>query len=99
MSPLEFMQRLVALVPRPQLHLFRFDALASNSKRRARVVPQGPEVMAQATEAAMAGECEAQLVQGQTAAYRLGAAAQAGLRSTCSTARTPAANERSSRPS
>jgi Putative transposase len=37
MSPLEFMQRLAALVPRPRLHLIRFDGvLAPNAKLRAR---------------------------------------------------------------
>ena len=44
MSPLEFMQRLAALVPRPRLHLIRFHGvLAPNAKLRAMVVPQGPE--------------------------------------------------------
>ena len=43
MSPLEFMQRLAALVPRPRLHLIRFHGvLAPNAKRRAQVVPAGP---------------------------------------------------------
>jgi Putative transposase len=37
MSPLEFMQRLAALVPRPRLHLIRFHGvLAPNAKLRAR---------------------------------------------------------------
>ena len=41
MSPLEFMQRLAALVPRPRLHLIRFHVvLAPNAKLRAQVVPQ-----------------------------------------------------------
>jgi hypothetical protein len=45
MSPLEFMQRLAALIPRPRLHLIRFHkVLARNAKLRARVVPQGPAV-------------------------------------------------------
>jgi hypothetical protein len=36
MSPLEFMQRLAALVPRPRLHLIRFHGvLAPNAKLRA----------------------------------------------------------------
>ena len=40
MSPLEFMQRLAALVPRPRLHLIRFHgAMAPNAKLRALVVP------------------------------------------------------------
>jgi hypothetical protein len=42
MSPLEFMQRLAALVPRPRLHLIRFHGvLAPNAKLRAAIVP-GP---------------------------------------------------------
>ena len=43
MSPLEFMQRLAALVPRPRLHLIRFHgALAPNAKLRAAIVPTPP---------------------------------------------------------
>ncbi len=62
MSPLEFMQRLAALVPRPRLHLIRFHGvLAPNAKLRALVVPQevpqSPEPAAPAQEAAPA-ECE-----------------------------------------
>ena len=57
MSPLEFMQRLAALVPRPRLHLIRFHGvLAPNAKLRALVVPQGPESPTQATQPA---QCEA----------------------------------------
>lgn len=57
MSPLEFMQRLAALVPRPRLHLIRFHGvLAPNAKLRALVVPQ--EAKAPAQEAKPA-ECEA----------------------------------------
>ncbi len=42
MTPLEFMQRLAALVPRPRLHLIRFHGvLAPNAGLRAAVVP-GP---------------------------------------------------------
>ncbi len=42
MSPLDFMQRLAALVPRPRLHLIRFHGvLAPNAGLRAAVVP-GP---------------------------------------------------------
>ncbi len=45
MSPLEFMQRLAALVPRPRLHLIRYHGvLAPNAKLRARGVPQQPPV-------------------------------------------------------
>ena len=65
-SPLEFMQRLAALVPRPRLHLIRFHGvLAPNAKLRARVVPQGPPGQAQpATEdAATTGGCEVDTLQ------------------------------------
>ena len=41
LSPLEFMQRLAALVPRPRLHLIRFHGvLAPHAKLRAAIVPQ-----------------------------------------------------------
>ena len=57
MSPLEFMQRLAALVPRPRLHLIRFHGvLAPNAKLRALVVPQRHESPTQATQPA---DCEA----------------------------------------
>ncbi len=40
MSPLEFMQRLAALVSRPRLHLIRFhEVLAPHAKPRAAIVP------------------------------------------------------------
>jgi hypothetical protein len=53
MSPLAFMQRLAALVPRPRLHLIRFHGvLAPNAKLRSQVVP----APGQATTAG-AGEC------------------------------------------
>jgi hypothetical protein len=43
MSPLEFMQRLAALVPRPRLHLIRFHGvLAPNARLRPEVVPGVP---------------------------------------------------------
>jgi hypothetical protein len=42
MSPLEFMQRVAALVPRPGLYLIRFrGVLAPYAKRRAAIVPRG----------------------------------------------------------
>ena len=60
MSPLEFMQRLAALVPRPRLHLIRFHGvLGPNAKLRALVVPQEPETPAQSVAPA---ECEANCV-------------------------------------
>jgi len=63
MSPLEFMQRLAALVPRPRLHLIRFHGvLAPNAKLRALVVPQGPPADEEpATEAVVAAECEVEV--------------------------------------
>ena len=60
MSPLEFMQRLAALVPRPRLHLIRFHGvLAPNAKLRAQVVPQEPEEPEPPTQVATPAECEA----------------------------------------
>jgi len=55
LSPLEFMERLAALVPRPSLHLIRFHGvLAPNAKLRALVVPQDAGSPAQAAPAAKA---------------------------------------------
>lgn len=64
MSPLELMQRLAALVPRPRLHLIRFHGvLAPNAKLRALFVPQGPPAQEEsATEAAAAAGCEVEPV-------------------------------------
>ena len=43
MSPLELMQRLAALVPRPRLHLIRFHGvLAPNAKLRSSIIPSAP---------------------------------------------------------
>jgi Putative transposase len=57
MSPLEFMQRLAALVPRPRLHLIRFHGvLAPNAKSRSEIIPSPVE---QATEPAC-GHAQAQ---------------------------------------
>ena len=42
MEPLEFLQRLAALVPRPRLNLIRYHGvLAPNAKLRALIVPKG----------------------------------------------------------
>jgi len=44
MSPLEFMQRLAALVPRPRLHRIRFHGvLAAHAKLRSEIVPSPAE--------------------------------------------------------
>ncbi|MGH8523327.1 MAG: transposase [Gammaproteobacteria bacterium] len=43
MSPLEFLQRLAALVPRPRLHIIRFHGvLAPNARLRAEIIPSAP---------------------------------------------------------
>jgi hypothetical protein len=50
MEPLEFMERLAALVPRPRFHLIRFHGvLAPNAKLRSKIVPAPTE---RATETA-----------------------------------------------
>jgi Putative transposase len=44
LAPLEFMERLAALVPRPRLHLIRFHGvLAPNAKLRSKIVPAPAE--------------------------------------------------------
>ena len=44
MEPLEFMERLAALVPRPRLHLIRFHGvLAPNAKLRSEIIPTPAE--------------------------------------------------------
>ena len=55
MSPLEFIQRLAALVPRPRLHLIRLHcvlapSVTNDAKLRARVVPAGPDEHASTSE-------------------------------------------------
>ena len=51
MSPLEFMQRLAALVPRPRLNLIRFHGvLAPNAKIRAEITPGGPVTINDTTD-------------------------------------------------
>jgi Putative transposase len=55
MSPLEFMQRLAALIP-PRLHLIRFHGvLTPNAHLRAQVVPQEP---VEPADAAQPAACE-----------------------------------------
>ena len=65
MSPLEFMQRLAALVPRPRLHLIRFHGvLAPNAKLRPLVVPQGAPKDKQAPGVVASGaQCDAETAQ------------------------------------
>ena len=51
MSPLEFMQRLATLVPRPRLNLIRFHGvLAPNAKLRSEIVPGGPVTINDTTD-------------------------------------------------
>jgi hypothetical protein len=46
MTPLEFMQRLAALVPRPRLNLIRFHGvLAPNAKLRPQIIPGRPDTL------------------------------------------------------
>jgi hypothetical protein len=53
MTPLEFLQRLAALVPRPRLHLIRFHGvLAPNATLRSQIVPSEAD---QATDTAQWG--------------------------------------------
>jgi len=57
LSPLQFMPRLAALVPRPRLHLIRFHGvLATNAKLRALVIPAGPDHEAEAASACTSPE-------------------------------------------
>jgi Putative transposase len=59
MSPLEFMQRLAALVPRPRLHLIRFHGvLAPNAKWRSKVVPQAQDNAKALSATAAATDCQ-----------------------------------------
>jgi len=44
MTPLELMQKLAALIPRPRLNLTRYHGvLAPNAKLRSQIIPQPPE--------------------------------------------------------
>jgi Putative transposase len=86
MAPLEFMQRLAALVPRPRLHLIRFHGvLAPNAKLRSAITPSPPEP---ATEASTV---DAQ-AHGAPARMSFGLGCSSGSStSTLNTARTAAA--------
>ena len=79
MSPLEFMQRPAALVPRPRLHLIRFHGvLAPNAKLLALVVPQELEPPQGASHTA--GRVRGDLRASPASAAELGQAAQARVR-------------------
>jgi len=96
MSPLEFMQRLVALVPRPRLHLIRFHGVLAPNARAARA--GGATGARGARPSCGACRVRGELRAPPPGAAELGQAAQARVRSpTWSTARTAVASSRSSR--
>ena len=72
MSPLEFMQRLAALVPRPRLHLIRFHGvLAPNAKLRCEIIPSAARACNRALNRSRSR---------RTSAHELGQTAQTSLR-------------------
>lgn len=78
MSLLEFMQRLAALVPRPQLHLMRFHGvLAPNAKLRPLMLPQEPAEAERSIEPTAAA-CEVETAPARQ--DQLVSAAQTGVR-------------------
>src|SRR5436190_8606303 len=80
MSPLELLQRLAALVPRPRLHLIRFHGvLAPHAKLRAQIVPSAPLNANQA--------CDHHALARLAGANALGVPAQARIRYRCRTLR------------
>ena len=85
MSPLEFMQRLAALVPRPRLHLIRFHGvLAPHLQRGQAARPDSAASGAARARADSPGSC-ARRVRGELrasppGAAELGQAAQARVR-------------------
>jgi hypothetical protein len=97
MSPLQFMQRLAALVPRPRLHLIRFHGvLAPNAKLRAWVIPAGPDDAA--TDAAGTSP-EPGCAHGRTARISWAQLLKRVFEIDLEHCRTAAACSRSSRPS
>jgi hypothetical protein len=73
MEPLEFMERLAALVRRPRLHLIRFHGvLALNAKWRSQIIPAPAEPATEASTDHAHTE--------SAPAHELGPAAQTGLR-------------------
>ena len=73
MSPLEVLQRLAALVPRPRLHLIRFHGVLSpKAKLRPLLVPQGPPKGEQAPGVGASGvQCEAETETAQAGPGRI----------------------------
>jgi hypothetical protein len=71
MSPLEFMQRLAALVPRPRLHLIRFHGmLAPHAKLRAAIVPTPENAPEYAADHAQAHGAPARTLAQASLRYR-----------------------------
>ena len=94
MSPLEFMQWLAALVPRPRLRLIRFHGvLAPNARLPALVVPQGME---EGAAAAKPADCQASCAHHGAVRLSWAKLLKRVLISTWSTARTAEASSRSS---
>ena len=88
MLPLESMQRLAALMPRPHLHLIRFHGvLAPKAKLRARVVLQEPKAP---NQEAKPDECAAACTHHRPVRLSWVSYSSACLRPTWSTARTAA---------
>ena len=94
MDPLEFMQRLAALVPRPRLHLIRFHGvLAPHAKLRSAIVPSASTEPTTTTP-----DPVVEIPVLSLGAHQLGLVAQAGLRyGLANIVRTAAAPCRSSR--
>ena len=87
-EPLEFMERLAALVPRPRLHLIRFHGvLAPNAKLRSKIVRAPPE---------RAAETSSESAHAQGATPRRAWARLLKRASTLNTARTARGAPRSS---
>ena len=77
MAPMEFMQRLAALVPRPRLHLIRFHGvLAPNAKLRRAVVPVPIETT---LTPAHPGDCDHLHAGSAKRRMRVGAIVEAGV--------------------
>jgi Putative transposase len=102
MSPLEFMQRLAALVPRPPLLLTRFHGvLAPKATLRPLVVPRGPPRRHRRPPRPQPKPSAKSSPAKRDRVARAGPGCSSGSStSTCSTARTETpGNRRSSRPS
>ena len=76
MTPLEFMQRLAALVPRPRLNLIRFHGvLAPNAKLRPQIIPGRPDTANDTSD-----DLDGAPHHAQFCPHELGPATQTGVR-------------------